>query len=46
LRWNYLIKYVTEGKVEERKNVKGGRGRRCKELLNDLKENKSYWELK
>jgi len=40
LRWNCFIKDAIEGKVEGRREVTGRRGRRCKELLNDLKEKK------
>jgi hypothetical protein len=43
---NCLLKHVTEGKIERRIEVKGGRGRRSKELLNDIKENRRFWELK
>jgi len=35
-----LLKHVSEGKIEER------RGRRRKQLLDDLKEKRGYWELK
>ena len=34
---NYLLKQVTEEKVEGRKEVTGRRGRRSKQLLNDFK---------
>jgi len=35
---NCLIKQVIEGKIEGRMEVKGRRGRGCKQLLDDLKE--------
>ena len=35
-----------EGKTEGRTEVKGRRGRRRKQLLDNLKEKKGYWELK
>ena len=35
-----LLKHVSEGKIE------GRRGRRRKQLLDDLKETRGYWELK
>jgi hypothetical protein len=31
-----------EGKIE----IKGRRGRRCKQLLGDLKDKRGYWKLK
>jgi hypothetical protein len=43
LRRNCLLKHVIEGKLEGRK---GRRGRRRKQLLDDLKEKKRYWKLK
>jgi hypothetical protein len=38
LRRNCLLKHVFEGKIEGRIEVTGRRGRRLKQLLNDLKE--------
>jgi hypothetical protein len=35
-----------EGKIGGKKEVTGRRGRRRKQLLNDLKETRGYWELK
>jgi len=46
LHRNCLLKHVIEGKKEERIEVTGRRERRCKQLLNDLKENRGYWKLK
>jgi hypothetical protein len=42
LRRNYLLKGVTEGWVVGM----GRRGRRRKQLLDDVKETKIYWKLK
>jgi hypothetical protein len=42
LSMNCLLKHVIEGKVE----VKWRRGRRCKQLLDDLKETRGCWKLK
>jgi hypothetical protein len=46
LRRNCLLKHVIEGKVEGRIEMTGRRGRRCKQLLDDLKEKRRYWILK
>jgi hypothetical protein len=43
LRRNCLLKHVIEGKVQ---GVVGRRGRRCEQLLDDLKEKRGYWKLK
>jgi hypothetical protein len=37
---------VIEGKLEGRIEVTGRRGRRRKQLLDDLKEKRGYWKLK
>jgi hypothetical protein len=37
---------VIEGKVEERIEMTGRRGRRRKQLLDELKEKRRYWKLK
>jgi hypothetical protein len=37
---------VIEGKLEGRIEMTGRRGRRRKELLDDLKEKRIYWKLK
>jgi hypothetical protein len=42
LRRNRLIKHIIEGKIEGT----GRRGRGRKQLLDDHKENKRYWNLK
>jgi hypothetical protein len=46
LRRNCLLKHVIEGKLEGRIEMMGRRGRRRKQLLDDLKEKKRYWKLK
>jgi hypothetical protein len=40
-----FIKHVIEGKIEERIEVTGRGGRRCKQLLDGLKETRRYWKL-
>jgi hypothetical protein len=42
LRRNCLLKHIIEGKIRETRR----RGRRRKQLLNDLKEARRYWKLK
>jgi hypothetical protein len=42
LRRNYLLKYVIERKIKER----GRRGRRRKQILDDLMEKRGYWKLR
>ena len=44
-RINYLIKHVTEGKIERRMEMTGRRERRPKQLLDDLKEKRGYCKL-
>jgi hypothetical protein len=46
LRRNCLIKDVIEGKLEKRIEMAGRRGRRRKQLLDDLKEKRRYWKFK
>jgi hypothetical protein len=46
LRSNCIIKNVTEGKGGGRMEVKERLGRKCKQLLDDLKETKVYCKLK
>jgi hypothetical protein len=46
LRRNCFVKHVNEGKIEGGIGVTGRRGRRRKQLLDDLKENIRYWKLK
>jgi hypothetical protein len=46
LRRNCLLKHVIEGKVEGRIEMSERRGRRRKQLLDDLKEKRRYLKLK
>jgi len=39
---NCLLKHIIEGNIEGSMKVTGGRGRRCKHLLDDLKETGRY----
>jgi hypothetical protein len=39
-------KHVIEGKLEGRIKMTGRRGRRRKQLLDDLKEKRGYWKVK
>jgi hypothetical protein len=38
-----LLKHVIEGKLEGKTKITGRRGRRRKQLLDDLKEKRRYW---
>jgi hypothetical protein len=40
---NYLLKLVFEGKIDGIIEVTGRRGRRCKQLLYDVKEESGYY---
>ena len=42
----YLLKHVNERKIEGRTEEKGRRGRRRKQILDDLEETKRSWKLK
>jgi len=42
LRRNRLLKHAVERKIEGSER----RGRKCNELLDDLKETRRYWKLK
>jgi hypothetical protein len=46
LRGNCLLKHVIEGTLEGRIEMTRRRGRRRKQLLDDLKEKRRYWTLK
>jgi hypothetical protein len=46
LRRNCLLKHVIEGKLEGRIEITGIRGRRRKQVLDDLKEKRRYRKLK
>jgi hypothetical protein len=43
---NCLLKQVTEGRRQGRMEVTGRRGRRLKQLLDELKETRGYCKLK
>jgi hypothetical protein len=45
-RKNCLLKHVIEGKLEGRIEMTGRRGRRRKQLLDDVKEKRRYWKFK
>ena len=40
-----LLKHAIEGKIQGRIEVKGRRGGRRKNLLDDFKEKRRYWKL-
>jgi hypothetical protein len=46
LRRNCLLKHVIEENLEGRIEMIGRRGRRRKQLLDDLEEKIRYWKLK
>jgi hypothetical protein len=46
LRRNCLLQRFIEGKIKWRIEVTGRRGRRCRKLLDDLKERRGYSDLK
>ena len=46
LRRNCLLKQVIEGKIKGEMDVTRRRGRRCKKLLDDLKDSAGYSHLK
>jgi hypothetical protein len=46
LRRNCLLQHVIERRIEGGVEVKGRRRRRCKQLLDDLEEEREYWKLK
>jgi hypothetical protein len=43
---SYLLKHVIHGKIQGRKEVTRGQGRRCKQALDDLMKKRAYWRLK
>jgi hypothetical protein len=43
---NCLLKHIIEAKIKGRIYTTGRQGRRCKQLLDDLKETREYWKLK
>jgi hypothetical protein len=46
LRKKFLLKHVIEEKTQGRVEVMGRRGRRRKQLLDDIKEERGYWKFK
>ena len=46
LRRNCLLQRVTQGKIQWEIEVTGRQGRRCRKLLDDLKERRGYSYLK
>jgi hypothetical protein len=46
LRRNCLLQQVIEGNIKGGIEVTGRRGRRCRKLLDDLKERRGYFHLK
>jgi hypothetical protein len=46
LRRNCLLQRVTEGKIQRGIQVTGRQGRRCRKLLDNLKERRGYSHLK
>ena len=45
LRRNCLLKQVIKGKIKEEMEVTRRQGRRCKKLLDDLKDRRGYSHL-
>jgi hypothetical protein len=43
---NCILKYIIQGKIERRMEVKGRGRRKRKQLPDNLKENIGYWKLK
>ena len=41
-----LLTHVTEGEIEERREVTERRGKRRKQLVDGLNEKRVYWKLK
>ena len=46
MRRNCLLQRVIEGKIKGGIEVTGRRGRKCRKLLDDLKERRGYSQLK
>ena len=46
LRRDCFLKYIIEGMIEGGIEVTGRRGRKRKQLLDDLKGTRGYWKLK
>jgi hypothetical protein len=45
LHRSFLLKHPIEGKIEERIDVTGRRGRKRKQVLYNKKETRRYWKL-
>jgi macrodomain Ter protein organizer (MatP/YcbG family) len=45
LQRNCLPKHIIEWKIDGTINVMGRQGRRCKQLLDGLKETRGYWKI-
>jgi glutamyl-tRNA reductase len=43
---NCLLKHIIRGKIGGRIKMTGRQGRRCRQLLDDLKAKIQYWKLK
>jgi hypothetical protein len=46
LRRNFFLRQVIEEKIKGGTEMRGRRGRRCRKLLDDLKERRGYSHLK
>jgi hypothetical protein len=46
LNRNFLLKHVIKGKIKGRIEVTGRRGRRLKQLQDDLIEKRGFWKWK
>ena len=46
MRRNCFLKHVIEGKIEGKIDVTGRRGRRRKQILDDVKKTRGYWKSK
>ena len=46
LRGGWLLEHAIDGKVEGKREMKRRRGRRSKQLLDELKGKRGYWKLK
>jgi len=46
LHRNCILTHIFDGNIEGRIEVTGRRGRRSKQLLDDLEERRGYWKLK
>jgi len=42
---NCLLTHIVDGKKEGKIEVTGREGRRCRQLLDDLKEKRKYYKL-